>query len=76
MSANVQIFLLLLSASRNSLHRDYIKEGAVVIDVGIHRNEQNKLCGDVDRDDVMDFVSCYYTGTGRCGTNDHRHADV
>lgn len=26
----------------------YIKEGAVVIDVGIHRNENNKLCGDVD----------------------------
>lgn len=27
---------------------DYVKEGAVVIDVGIHRNENNKLCGDVD----------------------------
>lgn len=27
---------------------DYIKEGATVIDVGIHRNEENKLCGDVD----------------------------
>lgn len=26
----------------------YVKEGAVVIDVGIHRNEKNKLCGDVD----------------------------
>lgn len=26
----------------------YVKEGAVVIDVGIHRNEDNKLCGDVD----------------------------
>lgn len=32
--------------------REYIKEGAVVIDVGIHRNEQNKLCGDVDFADV------------------------
>lgn len=30
----------------------YIKEGAVVIDVGIHRNEDNKLCGDVDFDKV------------------------
>jgi len=28
--------------------QDYVKEGAVVIDVGIHRNENNKLCGDVD----------------------------
>lgn len=32
--------------------REYVKEGAVVIDVGIHRNENNKLCGDVDYDDV------------------------
>ncbi len=26
----------------------YVKEGAVVIDVGIHRDANNKLCGDVD----------------------------
>ncbi|MCH5274173.1 MAG: bifunctional methylenetetrahydrofolate dehydrogenase/methenyltetrahydrofolate cyclohydrolase FolD [Lachnospiraceae bacterium] len=26
---------------------DYVKPGAAVIDVGIHRNEDNKLCGDV-----------------------------
>lgn len=31
---------------------DYVKEGAVVIDVGIHRNEDNKLCGDVDFETV------------------------
>lgn len=31
---------------------DYVKDGAVVIDVGIHRNEDNKLCGDVDFNDV------------------------
>ena len=31
---------------------DYVKEGAVVIDVGIHRMEDGKLCGDVDFDDV------------------------
>ena len=30
----------------------YVKEGAVVIDVGIHRDENNKLCGDVDFDSV------------------------
>ena len=30
----------------------YVKEGATVIDVGIHRNEQNKLCGDVDFESV------------------------
>lgn len=27
---------------------DYVKEGAVVIDVGIHRQDDGKLCGDVD----------------------------
>lgn len=31
----------------------YIKEGAVVIDVGIHRNADQKLCGDVDYDSVV-----------------------
>lgn len=33
---------------------DYIKEGAVIIDVGIHRNSDNRLCGDVDFDNVFD----------------------
>lgn len=32
--------------------RDYVKEGAAVIDVGVHRMENNKLCGDVDYEDV------------------------
>lgn len=35
------------------INREYVKEGATVIDVGIHRNENNKLCGDVDYDDVF-----------------------
>ncbi len=37
--------------------KEYVKEGAVVIDVGIHRNENNKLCGDVDYEDVFDTCS-------------------
>lgn len=37
-------------------NKDYIKEGAVVLDVGINRDENNKLCGDVDLDDVKDIV--------------------
>ena len=32
--------------------REYVKEGAVVIDVGIHRDAENKMCGDVDFADV------------------------
>ena len=35
----------------------YIKEGAVVIDVGIHRQENGKLCGDVDFDSVEPLAS-------------------
>ena len=35
----------------------YVKEGAVVIDVGIHRNENHKLCGDVDFDSVEPVAS-------------------
>lgn len=31
---------------------EYVKEGATVIDVGIHRNADNKLCGDVKFDEV------------------------
>ena len=36
---------------------EYVKEGAVVIDVGIHRDENNKLCGDVDFNDVEPIAS-------------------
>lgn len=35
----------------------YVKEGAYVIDVGINRTEDGKLCGDVDTDDVVDHVT-------------------
>ena len=35
----------------------YVKDGAVVIDVGIHRNEDNKLCGDVDFESVAPKTS-------------------
>lgn len=36
---------------------DYVKEGAVVLDVGMNRDENGKLCGDVDFDDVKEKVS-------------------
>lgn len=35
----------------------YIKEGAYVIDVGINHDENGKLCGDIDFDDVVDHVT-------------------
>lgn len=46
---------------------DYIKEGAVVIDVGIHRNEKNKLCGDVDYESVASKCSAITPVPGGVG---------
>lgn len=46
---------------------DYVKEGAVVIDVGIHRNENNKLCGDVDFDSVAPLASAITPVPGGIG---------
>lgn len=45
----------------------YVKEGAVVIDVGIHRNENNKLCGDVDFDSVAPHCSAITPVPGGVG---------
>ncbi|MFR4163431.1 MAG: bifunctional 5,10-methylenetetrahydrofolate dehydrogenase/5,10-methenyltetrahydrofolate cyclohydrolase [Paraclostridium sordellii] len=36
------------------INHDYIKDGAVVIDVGINVDDEGNLCGDVDTDDIMD----------------------
>lgn len=47
--------------------RDYVKEGAVVIDVGIHRDENNKLCGDVDYEDVLPVCSAITPVPGGVG---------
>ena len=47
--------------------KEYIKEGAVVIDVGIHRDENNKLCGDVDYQDVEPFCSAITPVPGGVG---------
>ena len=37
--------------------KDMVKRGAVVIDVGINRNEQGKVCGDVDFEEVQNIAS-------------------
>lgn len=36
------------------VNKQWVKKGAVVIDVGINRDEHNKMCGDVDFEDVKD----------------------
>lgn len=41
---------------RNVLTADMVKPGAVVIDVGMNRNDAGKLCGDVDFDGVKEVA--------------------
>ena len=37
--------------------KDMVKEGAIVIDVGINRNSEGKVCGDVDFENIKDITS-------------------
>lgn len=46
---------------------DYVKEGAVVIDVGMDRDENGKLCGDVDFESVEPKVSAITPVPGGVG---------
>ncbi len=39
------------------INKDMVKEGAIVIDVGINRGEDGKICGDVDYDEVSQIAS-------------------
>ncbi|MDR6860634.1 bifunctional methylenetetrahydrofolate dehydrogenase/methenyltetrahydrofolate cyclohydrolase FolD [Variovorax guangxiensis] len=41
---------------RNVLTADMVKPGAVIIDVGMNRNDEGKLCGDVDFDGVREVA--------------------
>ncbi len=47
--------------------KDHVKEGAVVIDVGINRNEDGKLCGDVKFDEVSSIASAITPVPGGVG---------
>ena len=47
--------------------KEFVKDGAVVIDVGIHRNEKKQLCGDVDFADVVEKVSAITPVPGGVG---------
>lgn len=46
---------------------DYVKDGAVVIDVGIHRNSEGKICGDVCFDEVSKIASAITPVPGGVG---------
>lgn len=59
--------LIVAIGKKQFINSEYIKEGAVVIDVGMHRDENNKLCGDVDFTDVADKVSAITPVPGGVG---------
>ena len=46
---------------------EYVKDGAVVIDVGMNRDDQNRLCGDVDLESVEPKVSAITPVPGGVG---------
>jgi methylenetetrahydrofolate dehydrogenase (NADP+) / methenyltetrahydrofolate cyclohydrolase len=49
--------LIVAVGKRNLITADMVKKGAVVVDVGTNRNEQGKLCGDVDFEAVSKKAS-------------------
>ncbi|MGE7941566.1 bifunctional methylenetetrahydrofolate dehydrogenase/methenyltetrahydrofolate cyclohydrolase FolD [Lysinibacillus xylanilyticus] len=53
-----QADLLIVAIGRaNFITKEHVKEGAVVIDVGMNRDENNKLCGDVNYSEVDGIAS-------------------
>ena len=59
--------LIVAIGKRQFITADYVKEGAVVIDVGMHRDENNHLCGDVDFADVEPHTSAITPVPGGVG---------
>lgn len=63
-----QADILIVAIGKNQLiPADFVKEGAVVIDVGIHRDENNKLSGDVKFDEVEPLASAITPVPGGVG---------
>lgn len=59
--------LVVAIGKRQFITADYVKEGAVVIDVGMHRKEDGKLCGDVDFASVEPVASAITPVPGGVG---------
>lgn len=59
--------LVVAIGKKQFITSDYVKDGAVVIDVGMHRDAQNKLCGDVDFADVVNKASAITPVPGGVG---------
>ncbi|WP_397539252.1 bifunctional methylenetetrahydrofolate dehydrogenase/methenyltetrahydrofolate cyclohydrolase FolD [Rummeliibacillus pycnus] len=59
--------LVVATGRAKMIGADHVKEGAVVIDVGMDRDENGKLCGDVDFNAVIDKVSAITPVPGGVG---------
>ena len=59
--------LIVAIGKKQFITSEYVKEGAVVIDVGMHRDENNHLCGDVDYTDVEPHTSAITPVPGGVG---------
>jgi len=60
--------IVIAAAGRGRMvNSDYIKEGAVVVDVGINTDENGKLCGDVDYTDIQGTASAVTPVPGGVG---------
>ena len=59
--------LIVAIGKKQFITSEYVKEGAVVIDVGMHRDENNHLCGDVDYADVEPHTSAITPVPGGVG---------
>jgi len=59
--------LIVAAGKKKMITAEYVKNGAVVIDVGIHRGEDNRLCGDVDFDDVKEKAAAITPVPGGVG---------
>lgn len=63
-----QADILVVAVGRaKMIDASYVKEGAVVIDVGMNRDENGKLCGDVDFDSVKEVSSAITPVPGGVG---------
>lgn len=63
-----QADILVVAVGRPQMVKaDWVKPGAIVIDVGINRGDDGKLCGDVDFDAVKDHASAITPVPGGVG---------
>lgn len=59
--------LIVAIGKRQFIDAGYVKEGAVVIDVGMHRDDNNKLCGDIVFDEIFEKASAVTPVPGGVG---------